>query len=54
MLKDRALVRMSCSMSDYLHKDLSRLTSGKAPTKGSNPVVNRNRRIKHDLTKSSK
>ena len=47
MSKDRTLICISCSICPtiYVNKHLSRLTYGRAPAKGSNPVVTRNRRI---------
>ena len=47
MLKDRTLLCISYSICPtiYVNKHLSRLTYGRAPAKGSNPVVTRNRRI---------
>ena len=47
MLKDRTSLCISCSICPtiYVNKHLSRLTYGRAPAKGSNPVVTRNRRI---------
>ena len=47
MLKDRTLLYISCSICPtiYVNKHLSRLIYGRAPTKGSKPVVTRNRRI---------
>ena len=47
MLKDRTLLCISCIICPtiYVQKHLSRLTYRRAPAKGNNPVVTRNRRI---------
>ena len=47
MLKKRTLLCISCSICPtiYVNKHLSRLNYRRAPAKGSNPVVTRNRRI---------
>ena len=47
MLKVRTLLCILCFICPtiYVNKDLSCLTYGRAPAKGSNPVVTRNRRI---------
>ena len=46
MLKDSTLLCISCTICPaiYVKKHLSRLTYGRAPAKGSNPIVTRNRR----------